>query len=231
MPAFTIATLEEIPLFSGLTTRQLDWLRGRLYERAFPAQVDMMVTGMPGEQVYIILSGTAKVYIPQTDGEEVIVSIMGPGDPVGEMSIVDEGGHSASVITLEETRVLWLSQASFKEALASMPVMAQNLMRILSTRLRNTTGQIQAMAALDVNGRIIRQLLAFADRYGVPGEGDRVVIPIHLTQYDLAGLVGASRKRVNQSIVNLKRSGWITIDGNYHITIVDRAALENIVKA
>jgi len=229
MPAFTIAELEAIPLFSGLTARQFDWLCQRLYSRVFPANKDMMVTGTPGDQVYIILSGSAKVYIPQLDGAEVIVAIMGPGDPVGEMSIVDHGGRSADVITLEETRVLWMSQADFKAALVAMPVIAQNLMRILSTRLRNSTGQIQAMAALDVNGRVIRQILNFADRYGIPGSDGQVLIPIRLTQNELAGLVGASRKRVNQSIVSLKRNGRIAIDENYRITILNPAALQRLV--
>jgi CRP/FNR family transcriptional regulator, cyclic AMP receptor protein len=231
MPAFTTADLEGIPLFSGLTASQFDWLRGRLHARTFPGEHDVMITGMPGEKVYVILSGTAKVYIPQADGEEVIVAIMGPGDPLGEMSIVDHGGHSADVITLEETHVLWMSQIHFKEALASMPILAQNLMRILSTRLRNTTGQIQAMAALDVNGRVIRQILAFADRYGVPGPSGTLTIPIRLTQNELAGLVGASRKRVNQAIVSLKRSSCIAIDGGYHITILNRAALSSILES
>jgi len=104
--------------------------------------------------------------------------------------------------------------------------MAQNLMRILSNRLRNSTGQFQAMAALDVNGRVIRQLLTFADRYGTAGLDGEIVIPIRLTQYELASLVGASRKRVNQAMVVLKREGWIASDSCYHITILDRARLE-----
>jgi CRP-like cAMP-binding protein len=221
-----IAGFEGIPLFAGLTEKQLEWLRGRMYTRTLPANKELMITGMPGDVVYFILSGTVKVYIPQPDGEDVIVTILGPGDPVGEMSTVDQGGRSANVITLEETFVLWMSQAHFNEALSSMPVMAQNLMRTLSSRLRSSTGQFQAMAALDVNGRLIRQLLTFAKRYGQTGPDGQVVIPIRLTQYELASLVGASRKRVNQAMVVLKRNGWIAIDGCYHITILNRAALE-----
>ncbi len=229
MPMAKTANLEGIPLFSGLAAKQLDWLRGRLFTHTFPANKEMMVTGMPGDAVYFILSGTVKVYIPQPDGDDVIVTILGPGDPVGEMSIVDHGGRSASVITLEETRVLWMSQAHFREALQLMPAMSQNLMRILSHRLRSSTGQFQAMAALDVNGRVVRQLLTFAKRYGVAGTHGEILIPIRLTQVELASLVGASRKRVNQAMVILKRSGWVTIDNCYHITIIDRKALEESI--
>lgn len=222
-----IGDLAKIPLFSGLAAKQIDWLRSRLYARTFPANREVMVTGMPGDLVYIILSGTVKIYIPQPDGEDVIVSILGPGDPVGEMSLIDHASRSASVITLETTSVLWMNPQDFKEALDNMATLSQNMMRILSNRLRNSTGQIQALAALDVSGRVVRQLLTYADRYGQDCPNG-IEIPIRLTQNDLAGLVGASRKRVNQAIVELKRNGWISIDGGYHITLLDREALEKI---
>jgi CRP/FNR family transcriptional regulator, cyclic AMP receptor protein len=218
--------LDQIPLFSGLSEKQHGWVLSRLSERTFYKNQELIVAGMPGEFLYIILSGTVKVYVPQRDGEEVIVAILGPGDPVGEMSVIDRSGRSASVITLEETRVLWMDQSSFQEALQTMPVLAQNLIGILNNRLRTSTGQIQALAALDVQQRVIRQLLSFALRYGHPASFGKTIIPIRLTQSDLAGLVGASRKRVNQAIVFLKHSGWVAVDADYHITLLDQAALE-----
>lgn len=218
--------LSNVPLFSGLTEKQRDWLRGRLYARTFPPGKDVIVAGAPGEVIYIILSGTVKVYVPQTDGTDVIVDILGQGDTVGELSLVDQAGRSASVITLEESQVLWMNQSDFQEALLYMPVMAQNLLRILSNRVRSSNSHIQALAALDVQQRLARQLLSFASRYGRPEPGGGVTIPIRLTQNDLSELVGASRKRVNQVMVVLKRAGWIAIDNAYHITILNHAALE-----
>jgi CRP/FNR family transcriptional regulator, cyclic AMP receptor protein len=218
--------LEMIPLFAGLSDKQRSWVLSRLSERTFYKNHEMIVAGMPGEFLYIILSGTVKVFVPQRDGDEVIVAILGPGDPVGEMSVIDRSGRSASVITLEETRVLWMDQSSFQEAVQTMPVLAQNLIGILNNRLRTSTGQIQALAALDVQQRVIRQLLSFAARYGQPANFGKTLIPIRLTQSDLAGLVGASRKRVNQAIVFLKHSGWISVDFDFHITLLDQPALE-----
>ncbi len=218
--------LGEVPLFAGLTEKQLSWLRNRLYARAFPAGVDVIIAGAAGEALYVILTGTVKVYVSQPDGTDVIVAILGPGDTVGEQAIVDQVGRSASVITLEDTTVLWMSQSDFQEALNTMPVLARNLLKILSARLRMTTGHMQAMASLDVNHRLVRQIMAFASRYGRENSDGTITIPIRLTQNDLSELVGASRKRVNQAMVTLKREGWIAVDAGYHITILDRAALE-----
>lgn len=218
--------LGEVPLFAGLTEKQLSWLRNRLYARTFPANVDMIVAGAAGEMLYVILAGTVKVYVSQADGTDVIIAILGPGDTVGEQAIVDQAGRSASVITLEDSTVLWMSQADFQEALNTIPTLARNLLKILSARLRMTTGHMQAMASLDVNHRLIRQIMAFASRYGQENPDGTITIPIRLTQNDLSELVGASRKRVNQAMVTLKREGWVAVDAGYHITILDRAALE-----
>lgn len=222
--------LEKIPLFRGLNPKHLEWLRGRLYARVFPANKDMMVSGMPGDLLYIIISGTVKVYIPQEDGGEVIVAILGPGDPVGEISMIEPTDHTASVVTLEETLALWINRVNFQQALETIPLLSQNLARILSGRLRSSTGQIQALAVLDVSGRVARQLLTFARRYGQVGEAGEVFIPIRLTQTDLAGLVGATRRRVNQAMAIFKHNQWISVDAGYHITLLNQKALEGLLK-
>lgn len=218
--------LEYIPLFSGMTEKQRDWMFERLSKRVFARDQELITVGLPGEFLYIILSGTVKVYNIQKDGEEVIVAILGPGDPVGEMSLIDSSSRSASVIALEETCVLWMDQYSFQESLQVIPALAKNLIGILNNRLRNSTAQIQALAALDVQQRVIHQLLLFAERYGKPGKYDQTFIPIRLTQSDLAGLVGASRKRVNQAFVILKQKNWIEVDTDFHITLIDRVEME-----
>jgi CRP/FNR family cyclic AMP-dependent transcriptional regulator len=221
--------LDSVPLFAGLTSHQRDWLRSRLYARKFPAGIDMIVSGAPGEMLYIILSGTMKVYVPQPDGTDVFIAIMGPGDTVGELAIVDQSGRSANVLTLEESQVMWMSQADFQEALMTMPLLARNLLRILSTRLRNTTNHFQAIASLDVDRRVARQILTFAGQYGRANSSGQVTIPIRLTQNDLAELIGASRKRVNQAMVVFKREGWVSVDMEYHITVNDQPALEGFL--
>jgi CRP/FNR family cyclic AMP-dependent transcriptional regulator len=83
---------------------------------------------------------------------------------------------------------------------------------------------IQALATLDVNGRVARQLLAFAEKYGHEKNG-ATQIRIVLTQSDIADLVGASRKRVNQTMVLLKERGLIDTDAEGRIAIKDHEGL------
>jgi CRP/FNR family cyclic AMP-dependent transcriptional regulator len=219
------STLHNLSLFTGLEERDMQWLAERLHSKTFPAYTSIITAEQPGEVVYIILNGTVKVHIEQAGGADVVLAILGSGDTVGEMGMLDSAGRSASVETLEESTVLWMDRQNFQEAIQRLPGLSLNLVRILSMRVRMANEHIQTLATLDVYGRVARQLLAFADKYGKVGPGGETLIPIRLTQGDIADLVGASRKRVNQVMVSFKNYHYIRVESNGHITVLNRTAL------
>lgn len=216
--------LGAIPLFEGLSFGDLNWLGARAHRRVFTAGTNIITAEQPGEAVFIILHGTVKIHVEQTDGRDVVLAILGAGDTLGEMSLIDSSGRSASAITLEDSLLLWMDKSAFQEALRQFPAVAQNLVRILSARVRLANELIQALATLDVYGRVARQLLAFAEKYG-RAEGESVLIPIHLTQSDIADLVGASRKRVNQVMVFFRDQELISSNASGKVVVLNRAAL------
>lgn len=222
--------LADIQLFEGLTPAQLDWVAQRAHRRAFPEGTNVLMAEQPGEAVYIILHGTVKIHVEQGDGRDVILSILGAGDLLGEMSLIDSVGRSASAVTLENSLMLWMDKHTFNQLLDEFPTVARNLVKILSARVRLSDQLIQALATLDVYGRVARQLLAFAERYGKPGADGEVRIPIALTQGDIADLVGASRKRVNQVMVAFKSQELLSTDADGHIVLHDRQGLARYCK-
>ncbi len=216
--------LSDIRLFEGLTPAQLDWVARRAHRRIFPVGTNVMTAEQPGEAVYIVLHGTVKIHMGQSDGRDVILSILGSGDLLGEMSLIDSVGRSASVTTLENSLMLWMDKETFSALLNDFPPVARNLVKILSARVRLSDQLIQALATLDVYGRVARQLLAFAEKYGRIIDGG-LQIRITFTQGDMADLVGASRKRVNQVMVSFKEQGLIGADAEGHVVILDREGL------
>jgi CRP/FNR family transcriptional regulator, cyclic AMP receptor protein len=217
--------LSFIPLFEGLDSAALNWIAARSHRCVFNAGTNIITAEQPGEAVYIILHGTVKIHIEQADGRDVVLSIIGSGDTLGEMSLIDSAGRSASAVTLEDSLLLWMDKSTFQQILRDFPPVALNLVRILSARVRLNNELIQALAAMDVYGRVARQLLAFAEKYGEQGEGESVLIPIHLTQSDIADLVGASRKRVNQVMVFFRAQEMISVRADGKIVVQDRARL------
>lgn len=212
------SALNKIPIFCDLTDEQLSQINRFLYHRIFPAETTLIAAEQPGEVVYIILGGTVKVQIIQPNGRNVILALLGAGQIVGEMSLADSLGYSATVVTHEQAALLSISHAKFQEFQQLMPKLMHNLVRILSVRLRLANAQIQSLAALDVCGRVAHQLLAFAREYGEPRQSE-IFIPIPLTQADLAELVGASRVRVNQILSDYRTNELISIDQSHCITI------------
>ena len=215
--------LSDISLFEGLTPSQLDWVAKNAHRRAFAAGTNVLTVEQPGEAVFIILHGTVKIHIEQ-GGRDVILSILGGGDLLGEMSLIDSMGRSASALTLESSLMLWMDRTAFNYLLDNFPPVARNLVKILSARVRLSDQVIQSLATLDVNGRVARQLLAFAERYGRE-ISDGVQIRVVLTQGDLADLVGASRKRVNQAMVFFKEQRLASTDTDGRFIIHNKAGL------
>ncbi len=215
--------LSDIPLFVGLTPAQLDWVAHRAHRRVFPTGTNVLTIEQPGEAVYIILHGTVKIHVEQGE-RDVILSILGSGDLLGEMSLIDSVGRSASAVTLEDSLMLWMDKATFEYLLDNFPQVSRNLVRILSARVRLSDQLIHALATLDVYGRVARQLLAFAEKYGRPKDGV-LQIRIALTQGDIADLVGASRKRVNQVMVSFRERELICVGEDGRIGILDKEGL------
>jgi CRP/FNR family cyclic AMP-dependent transcriptional regulator len=222
--------LGEVAIFSGLDASQLQAVRAELRLRQLQEREVLIETDLAGDATYIIQSGYVRIQMSRADGEEVILAILGPGDIVGEMSLVDRQTRSATAIAHEATTVLVLHRTAFSALMDRFPVIGTNLARMLSRRLRLTNAHIIALATMDVDGRLAQQLLVYAREFGIAGDDDTVCLPFRLTQSEIASLVGASRVRVNQILGDFRRSGLVTIDSQSRITITDMDALEDATK-
>ena len=225
MPVPVPGILKEILLFEGLSMQELAGINSQLHCRTYAPESNIVLVEQPGEAVYIIVDGTVKVHVEQADGSDVILAILGPGEVVGEMSVVDSMTRSATAVTMEESHICWVDRATFWHWLEEMPTMMRNLVRILSRRIRLANAQIQSLATLDVYGRVARQLLAFANEYGRRTSNGDTVITLRLTQSDFADLIGATRVRVNQVLVDFRQHNYISVDQNHRITVHNQEAL------
>lgn len=221
------SVLAELPLFNGLTNEQLSKLGTFLQYKRASAGTEIIRANQPGGNAYIILAGSVKIHIDQPDGSDVILAILGAGELVGEMSLADSLGRSATVVALEPVTLLSIDRVTFWASLKEMPNMTYNLVSILSRRLRLANLHTQSLARLDIYGRVAAQLLAFAREYGAATPDSDTLIPLRLTQSDLASMVGASRVRVNQALGFFKRRNYISINHDRYITVHDADALRS----
>jgi CRP-like cAMP-binding protein len=149
------------------------------------------------ESMYFVLSGRIAIAIGNRplDSRESMLALMERGDLFGELGLLDGGARSAMARAIEPSSVLEIAYKSVREQLESNPSMLWGVTKLLAKRLR-TMDEV-----LDVTGRTAKRLLELSN-----GK-DEFVLPI--TQEELAGMVGASRERVNKAIASFIRLGWI----------------------
>jgi CRP/FNR family cyclic AMP-dependent transcriptional regulator len=211
--------LGHVALFDGLAPEQIETIAARARQRTYRADEAILHQDDEGKTFYIILQGTVKISMTLSDGNEVFLALLAKGDTFGELSLIDSGLRSADVKTKEETTLLMIDQATFDELMNTVPQFTRNLMKTLSRRLRLANVRIQALCTLDVYGLVARQIIEFAELYGQAQPDGSILIPIRLTQGDMADLVGASRERVNQVMVAYRQGGAISVDSSYRITV------------
>jgi CRP/FNR family cyclic AMP-dependent transcriptional regulator len=197
--------LRRVPLFSLLTVAQAEVLSGAVVKRRFKRGETLVEQGQKSDALYILLTGRARVMASDSRGREVILATLGQGDYLGEMSIIDNEPHSATVRAEVQTDVLTLGRAEFARCLTENASMSLVVMRGLVKRLRHADRKIESLALLDVYGRVAHALLDFA----VPDAQGQLVIKDKISRQDLAKMVGASREMVSRVMKDLEERGFI----------------------
>jgi len=144
-----------------------------------------------------------------SEGKEVILTILGPGEFFGEMGLIDDEPRSATVMTIEPCELLSIAKRDFKKCLAENFEMAMAVMRSLVKRLREADRKIGSLALLDVYGRVARLLLDMSENV----DGEKVVTK-RLPKQDIAKMIGASREMVSRVMKDLQTGGYIEMRGS-----------------
>ena len=217
--------LEIVPLFQTMPPALLGELARKLRPIAFRSGTAIFHADDVGSMMYIIIQGAVKIFIPATDGREVVLAVQRAGDLFGEMSLLDDERRSASATTLEDTELVSLSRRDFQDVLDRHPEASRAILDVLVKRLRQTNQSIQDAYLLDVPGRLARRLLILAREHGIETE-EGTEIGLRVSQQDLASMIGASRVAVNKQLQNWRHAGIVDVR-RQRVTIIKPEALED----
>ncbi|MFM2065675.1 MAG: hypothetical protein RLZZ584_584 [Pseudomonadota bacterium] len=213
--------IRRVPLFSMMTTEQAQTVADGVVKRRYRRGEIIVEQGRKSDALFILLSGRARVVTSDSRGREVILAVFEPGDYLGEMSLIDNEPHSATVRAEVQTDVLVLGRSEFAACLPDATSLSYSILRGLVARLRNADRQIESLALLDVYGRVARALLDMAQ------EEDGVrVIRSKVSRQDLAKVVGASREMVSRVMKDLEERGLIETQENGWVKLTERLATQ-----
>ena len=203
--------LMQAPLFSALDAEAAAALRASMAEMRVQRGGIIFAEGEAGERMYVVLDGKVKLGQTSPDGRESLLAVLGPGEVFGELSLFDPGPRTATATAVTDTVVVGLGHADLRPWLTGRPEVAESLLQALAQRLRRTNEALSDLVFSDVPGRVAKQLLDLADKFGQPGP-DGVLVHHDLTQEELAQLVGASRETVNKALADFTQRGWVEVD-------------------
>lgn len=210
-------TLEEdvvrkAPLFTALDESSAVSLRASMDSVKIAKGSILFAEGDEGDHLYVIIEGKIKLGTSSGDGRENLLSILGPGEMFGELSLFDPNPRTSTATAVTDAKLLSLGQTKLIPWLAEHPPVALDLLMALAQRLRRTNEAVGDLVFSDVPGRVAKALIDLGERFGK--KTDEGLFVLHdLTQEELAQLVGASRETVNKALADFAGRNWLKLDG------------------
>ncbi len=203
-------------LFAELDEDGLDLVVASAVQRELSRGDVLFTEGAASEHLYVVEDGRIALASRSDDGRESVFALMERGELFGEMPLFDGLGRSAEARALEPSEVMEIPYGPVRTVFEQQPALLWGVVALLSGRLRSMDAALADSVFLDVTGRTAKRLLELG------GDDDEFVLPV--TQEELAGMVGASRERVNKAIASFVRLGWID-QADRRYVVLDREQL------
>jgi CRP-like cAMP-binding protein len=213
MPQEDINFLRNVPIFAELEEKDLLRVVKLGTSQKYKKGNIVVLEQESGAALFVIITGKVKVVRMDEDGREVILSMFGPGEFFGEMSLLDGLARSASVVATVKSELFMIHRRDFLELLNEFPSVTISLLAELAMRLRKADMQIKSLSLKDAEGRVANVMLILADDVGIFRKGKVEIDELPLQQ-DIANMAGTSRETVSRMIHLFIEGGEVQIKGN-----------------
>ena len=220
--------LTRVPIFAGLTDRELAFLAQRTVTHHFSTGELIFSEGEPCTGRYVIESGHVRIFKSSSGGREQVLNIDGPGSSIAELPVFDGGAYPASAIAIENATLLVVSKQDFQALCLAHPQVGLKVLRVVGARLRRLVGIIEELSFTTVRHRLAAYLFRLAQKSG-RRTGDGAIVSLPVNNQELAAQIGTVRELVSRNLSRLQAEGLIGIEGR-EVTIRNLKALEEEVQ-
>ena len=224
----TRTTLKRVQIFAGLSDPQLNYLAERAVAKRFAAEEIVFSEGEPCAGLWIVSSGSIRIYKTAASGREQVLGVEGPGSSVAELPVFDGGSYPASVSSITDSVLIFVAKKDFHSLVLQHPEVALKVLKVVGGRLRRLVGIIEELSFTTVRHRLAAYILRLAKTEGKPTpEGIELSLPG--SQQVLASHIGTVRELVSRNVSRLQAEGVIRTDGKQFL-VTDLKGLERIVE-
>ena len=210
--------------FSQLSESDLDALLSHARTEHYAAKQLIFAKGSPGRSMMAVLRGSIKISLPSIAGREIVLAIIEAGEIFGEMALLDGSERTADATAISDCDLLVIDHRDFMPFLERRSDICILLLKLLSRRLRQTNEHVEGVLFERLDARLARALVRLSVPSDGPHQGPRRV---HITQGELAGMLGAARESVNKHLHAWQRAGLLEL-GKREIVIPDLTAIEKL---
>ena len=222
----TAAELSRVRILTALDERALERLAAVAFPRRFAANQILFVGGEPSDHLYVVRSGLLRVLTTSPHGDQFVLSTVGPGEVIGELSLLDRQPRSADVVAAELSELIAVPADVARSVLESDPQAVLAAARELAGQVRRLTGTMGDLVFLDLPRRVAKLLLS----HSTTRPDGTTVSDLGASQSVVAAQLGVSRQSVNKALSGLARHAWIELEGR-SVVLRDPAALRRYVES
>jgi len=216
--AIQVELIKSIPYFSGLSSAELDSLKGRIFETTAERGEFIVLESEPAAALYFVISGVVKVFKTSADGREQIFQIVRPGESFNDAPVFDGGPNPASAQAMGPVVLYGINNSDMGAILRTHPQVALNVIHVLSQKLRHLVSLVEDLSFKHVTARLAKILLEYA------GDGVGSAKP-RLTQQEMAAMAGTAREMIGRSLKELEVEKIIRLE-HHRIVVTDKEALK-----
>ncbi len=203
--------IRQAPLFSALDDQASHSLRESMVALKLYKGQTLFKEGEEGDRLFVVVQGKIKLGTSSSDGRENLLSILGPGEMFGELSLFDPEPRTSTATAVTDARLVSLAHDAVIGLITSNPQTSLELLRRLAQRLRKSNEVLADLVFADVPGRVAKAIIDLGERFGIQKD-DGLHVNHDLTQEELAQLVGASRETVNKALADFAARGWVKLE-------------------
>jgi CRP/FNR family transcriptional regulator, cyclic AMP receptor protein len=203
-----LAVLRKHPIFCDLDTEAFEQLCRYARHTTLKRGATIYSKGDPGNSLYVVISGTAKMSISSPGGRSAILNLIGPGEIFGEIALLDGRERTADATANTNCEVFIIDRREFIPFVRSQPALAMKFIELLCARLRWTSDQVEEVILQDLPGRLASALIRLTERHKA-AQGSRTIA---VTQQEISEMVGMSRESINKQLRAWATRGWVRLE-------------------
>ena len=215
--------LSDIEIFYGLTSQQIKDLEGSCQQKYYQRDDQIIDQQSATQEVYFISKGSVRVVNLTTSGKEVALEVLKPGMCFGELSAIDGGLRSSSVIAIEPSVLISMPAKIFLKTLENYPSIGLKVMIMLASVIRTSSDRITDLVTLGANARVLNELIKKIEEVGI--SNNTAVIDNFPFHNEIARRASTTRETVTRVLSTLTKKDIIRRHGKA-IEILDVAVLE-----